>query len=198
MFCDLKPLSTIMAGLFLVATGCGGGAEVAEPAEPAPRLDTAPLASIDLGHGVVIEVADGWTNDHGFSLEVSNQEACEYQRAVLESPTGDRAQHIDVYRSGAQCGGPGERDDGAPPTFGTANDPAGDVTAIETVPTPAGELTIFTERYAECADDCDEGPVRLAVLVFDEPIDPAFPTLVFATEASEPDDNYRALANSLT
>jgi hypothetical protein len=51
-----------------------------------------------------------------------------------------------------------------------------------TVTTGLGEAVVFTQKYFECTNSCDDWAEPVAIITLDSPVDPAYPTLVVRGE----------------
>lgn len=53
---------------------------------------------------------------------------------------------------------------------------------VATVRTAVGEATVFTQEYYECTNSCERWQEPVAIVELDDPLDPAYPTLVLRGE----------------
>jgi hypothetical protein len=54
--------------------------------------------------------------------------------------------------------------------------------AVDTTTTALGEATVFVQEYFECTNECERWDEPVAIITLDDPVDPAYPTLVLRGE----------------
>ena len=53
---------------------------------------------------------------------------------------------------------------------------------VDTMTTALGEAAVFVQEYFECTNECERWDEPVAIITLDDPVDPAYPTLVLRGE----------------
>lgn len=192
-----RALVAVLALATLAPVGCGGGDATSSSTTETDEVDpwgSGTVVTLDTDQvAVALEVPEGWT------LEPQPERGNDCPGVVRSRVTGpepDGELLVEAIPSSCETNG-GRAGNGDHGTYRTIDDVSGP-DDVRSVPTPIGPATRFVQDYYECTNECSYSTDTAVIVELDDPVDPAYPTLVvLATEESVDDATFDRIVAGL-